>query len=330
MKDISIVKPEDLGTLIFDKALIPSPEPLYRCDSTGGRKYFTIDETGDPTFYDSVTSVIKNTSPTPEGLTKWMASMGYEEAKQYAKERAYYGTFLHIQASNFLHLGFIDFDKLDVALQTYIEQERLPVGFMVHLDELKADLLAWVTFCHKVNLKPLASEIMLSHPLGIAGAIDLVAEIDVEVKGFWGEQYKSGQRKGQPKETKKVQRHKVLIDLKSGRKGIYESYGRQLAMYRLLWQHNYPEITIDGVYNWRPKEWRLNPDYVLTDQTKEAHTDVALAMIELNRLLTIKSNPTTRVIDGQHKLGEDPIGNLEVIELGEYIKQQHAEWEASE
>ena len=60
------------------------PQTVYRMDKAGGRYYYTLSEEGDPTFFISVTTFIKQSMPTPQSLISWMAQMGEKEAKAYA------------------------------------------------------------------------------------------------------------------------------------------------------------------------------------------------------------------------------------------------------
>ena len=73
-----------------EDALQEQPEPVYRLDSSGHRYYYTFDEDGEPRFYVSVTTLIKQTLPTAPSLVKWIADMGYEESQRFAQERAHY------------------------------------------------------------------------------------------------------------------------------------------------------------------------------------------------------------------------------------------------
>ena len=69
---------EEIKAEFFNEdALQEQPEPVYRLDSNGHRYYYTFDENGEPTFFVSVTTLIKQTMPTSPQLVKWIADMWY-------------------------------------------------------------------------------------------------------------------------------------------------------------------------------------------------------------------------------------------------------------
>jgi hypothetical protein len=136
---------------------LPTPEPIFREDRNGTRYYAHVDETGAVTWYPSVTTVIRDTSPTPYGLLAWYAKHGMQDANRLRDDAAEYGTSLHI----------------DIA--------RIMSGEVVTPDsERKAkDLMAWVAFCKERNVEPVAVEIpLVSRTLKIAGTCDLVCWLD--------------------------------------------------------------------------------------------------------------------------------------------------------
>lgn len=315
---------EKMSPIFFDATkLIKQPEPIYRLDSSGHRYYYKFNiETGEPQFFTSVTTMIKNTLPTSPQLIKWIADMGTEESKEYAQERADYGTFLHIQCGDLLVNGTYNLDELSEKLTKYMAKEGI-TGKKGWVDDLKKDVLAFAQFMIEHNVKPLAIEICLSHPTdGYAGAIDIVCEMDIEEKGFFGEVYLSGANKGQPKESKQVKRVRAIVDIKSGKKGFYESSEIQLKAYEAMWNIHFPELPIDKTYNWSPKDWRKSPDYNLKDQTdsksiKKLQHLVALAKIEDEK----RSNSIT-VIGGHIDLIKGLDLNISEKTFGELVKEK--------
>jgi len=81
----------------------------------------------------------------------------------------------------------------------------------------------------------------------------------------------------------------AIIDLKSGRKGFYESSEIQLQAYKEMFNIHFPEVTIDKTFNWSPKNFLgVTPTYNLKDQTEAKSMAklpylVALAKIEEDR-----------------------------------------------
>lgn len=209
---------EEAKSIYFDEdALKLPPKQLYRLDYRGYRYYYSYDEEGKPKFYISATTMIKNSLPTPPQLIDWMASMGKYESKRYSKERADYGTFMHIQAADFMIEGSYDLDSMDDKLKHFLEENNQPQSlYDKWIVDLKKDVLSFAQFAKDVDLKPIAIEITLSDDkMGVAGTIDIVAQMTIKVKGFWGETYKSGKRKGEDKETYKEIRILCIIDMKS-------------------------------------------------------------------------------------------------------------------
>lgn len=290
---------EKLSAMFFDATkLTKQPEPLYRLDSNNHRYYYRFDKDGEPQFFTSVTTMIKNTLPTSPHLIKWIADMGAEESKEFALERADYGTFLHIQCSELLINGTYDLDSLSPKLDIFGTKEKITVkkGWV---EDFKKDVLAFAQFMIDTNFKPLAIEICLYHPYdGYAGAIDIVGEMDIEEKGFFGETYKTGANAGQPKETKQIKRIRAIVDIKSGRKGFYESGEIQLGAYREMWNIHFPENKIESIFNWSPKDFHTTPSYNLKNQTGSKNIKKLPYLVELAKIEESKRDNKVVVTNG--------------------------------
>jgi hypothetical protein len=209
------------------------PPPLFRLDRGDTRYYAHVDSAGLVTWYPSVTSVIKETGPTPYGLQQWQMKHGEAEAKRLRDEAAEYGTELHINIARYFAGEAIE-----------------PTS-----ERMTKDMLAWHAFVRERNVVPIASEVMLhSDTLRVAGTADLVCELD------W--------QKG---------RVVAMVDIKSG-KNSYRDHAVQLAFYSQMWNECYPDMEIDAIFNWHPKDWtKTTPTYALINQTGEVkHTEVAL------------------------------------------------------
>lgn len=293
---MSELKQEKCSFEYFDQSiLLKQPRTVYRIDNyASGRYYYTLNENGDPTFYISVTNMISSVLPTSPHLVKWIAKMGYEESIEYKEERADYGTFMHMQIATLLIKRKIDFDKMEKELAGYCKEQNLGEGKADEwLEEIQKDVLSFAQFMVDYKVKPIAIEMVLAHPDGYAGAIDLLCDMEVEVKGYYGELYKSGPRKGMPRETKKAIKCRGYVDFKSGRKGFYEAHEIQLEAYHEMGRHNFPHLYEKGqppikLFNWSPKEWRTAPSYNLKDQTYSVNKDkfnllVSLAAIEMKK-----------------------------------------------
>lgn len=315
----------DIEKLIADyfdySALKEAPEQLFRIHVSGDRFYYRYKEDGKPKFYPSITTVIKNTTPTSPHLIKWMCDMGYEESKEYTQKRAWYGSFLHAEIARLMIDKIIDLDTMDERLLSFMENNRIGEGFLANLNELKKDLLAFGQFVRDYNVNPLAVEIAVHSKKGFACQIDMPCTMDIEEKGYWGETYKSGVKKGLPKETKKKRTVTAIVDFKSGRKGFFPEHQLQLVGCKTAWEENFPEHPIDKLYNWAPSEWISKPSYKLKEQTSKK------AALKLEYLLGISSIDTedktrnVRVISGVLDLKKDMSENVQVFDLVEKLSK---------
>ena len=312
-----------------EDALKEQPETVYRLDSSGHRYYYTFDEDGEPRFFVSVTTLIKQTLPTSPSLVKWIADMGYEESQRYAMERAHYGTFMHSQIAELLIARSYNLDTIRDRLKLFIESEQLPSDFMGYADDIKKDILAFAQFMNDTDLKPLAIELVLTNPEdGYAGAIDLAAELTIEEKGFFGEVYKTGANAGKPKETKRQRRIRAIIDFKSGRKGFFPEYEIQLHAYMKMWNMHFGAHPIEKVFNWSPKEWRgKTPTYNIKDQTDSKNAKKLPFLVELARIEDEKRDNTIVSCTGIINLdNEDGLErNITELSLSEVVKKRKQE-----
>lgn len=323
---------ESMEALFYNSDLVKrQPERIYRVNAHNYRLYYRFLETGEPEFYVSVTTLIKKTLPTSDYLIKWIADMGYEEAQKYAAERAEYGTFMHAEITRLLIDRTYDLSKIKPRLKMFIESQQLKSDCIFWADDLKKDLLSFAQFMIEYNVVPIAIEMILYHPKdGYAGAIDLVCEMDYEEKGFFGEVYKTGEKAGQPKETKRSRRINAIIDNKSGRKGFYESCEIQLQSYREMWDHHFPEVKIDKVFNWSPKDWRGKiPTFNLKDQTDSASRAKLPYLVELARIENNKRENKILITNGVIDLTKGLSSNIEEMELNEIVKKRRDEIEAA-
>lgn len=302
------------------EALKKQPEPLYRLDIPGYRYYYRI-QNNEPIFYTSVTTLLKNTMPTSPHLIQWLISKGGDEGKAEAEERANYGTLYHAECGQLMINKTYDLDKLDKRVKEYCEIEKIEYK-IEWVDEMRKDLLAFAQFLIDYKVQPLAVEIMLYHPYdGYAGALDLVCTLELEEKGFYGDTYLSGEKKGQPKESKKSFRRTAVIDLKSGRKSFYESYELQLACYKFMWDFHFPELPVERIMNFSPKEWRQTPSYNLKDQTDSKNLGKLKSLVELNRIEESKRENRLTIISGKIDLEKGLTDNVHEYTLTELIKQ---------
>lgn len=296
---------EEMHALFLDDALIEPSYKVYQLNSKGHRYYYRINEDGTPEFFPSVTTIISQTTPTAPHFIKWIAEKGYDEAEAYKQERANYGTFMHAIFEELIINRTYDLDGLKDELLAYIERHRLPVDFVYYADELKKDILAFAQFVRDYDVRPIAVEIALVHPTcRYAGMIDLPCTMR--------------------KSPKSDERVTAIVDFKSGKKGFFVDYEIQLHLYRIMWNENFPEVPIDRVYNFAPKDWRKSPTYNLKDQTNSAAAAkiphlLAIAQIEDDKRENVfTAMHGTINLDGEESL-ED---NITTLTLADIIKKR--------
>lgn len=326
---MSEIQIEKLKALYFnEKALLVQPAPVYRLQSEGKRFYYDFGIDGEPRFYISVTTMLKSTMPTSPHLIKWIADNGYEESQEIAAEKADYGTFMHIQIADFLINREYDLDKVRERLKIFIELEQLPASCIEWEDKIKKDVLAFAQFCIDCDVEPLAIEMVLTNPIdGYAGAIDLVCEMNVFETGFFGEVYKSGVNKGEPKESKITKRVRAIIDNKSGRKGFWEEHEIQLAAYKKTWEHNFPQYPVERLFNWSPKDWRKSPSYNLKDQTDSKNANKLQYLVKLAELETEKRTASVTLTKGKIVFKNGLENNISNLSLADVVKKRAADSE---
>jgi hypothetical protein len=292
-----------------DAALMLSPYPLYRYQYKGDRFYYYVNPADAAKldeqdrlpvhFAVGITTLTRKTLPQPEGLTRWIANLGYDEAIAYRDERAKYGSLMHTCIATLLIKRAFDLDQLATAVHAYCKLNAITVNEDKWTDDLKQDVLAFAQFVRDYNVRPLAIELSLVSPtLGVAGTLDLLCEMDDTTKGYFGEVYKSGENKGQPKETKRTTRVLALVDFKSGRVSNGSLHNAaQLALQRLLLQGAFPEWPrakeVAKLYNWHPKDWRKSPTYILVDQTGSFSAAACMNIISLYRELETEPEERT-------------------------------------
>jgi hypothetical protein len=244
---------------------------IMRLDiGTNKRFYYTKRGGQEPKFFTSVTTFCGEMLPTGKELIKWYAEHGYEKAKEMALEAADYGTFMHIQFGEYLLNRTYNFNTLEKRTENYLRKHNINASKKgQYMSKCYKHLLSLAQWVQDYDVEPVAIEMpVYNHRRRLAGTIDLVCYITVSQKGFWGEVYKAGPRKGQPKETKKEVRILAMVDFKSG-KYFYLSHEMQLHVYWMLWQWGYKtEYMIQGLYNWSPVDWKTDtPTYKFKDQT---------------------------------------------------------------
>lgn len=294
---------EEIKALYFNAdALKEPPYRVYQLNTDGYRYYYRFDEDGEPHFYPSVTTLLKQTMPTSPFLIDWMLANGKEGAVEKRDLAAAYGTFMHIQFERLIINRRYNFDEVPAVLMTYMEQNNLPEKFYFDsLVKIRKDVLAFAQFVKDYNVKPLAVEIGLVHPTyHFAGCVDLPCIMTDPNTG---------------------KTFTAIVDFKSGRKGFWEEHELQLHLYREMWNENFPEVSIERLYNFSPKDWRTKPTYNLKDQTDSVNARKLPHLLALATIEDEKRDNTLTIIKGQLELDKGKLmDNVLVLSLAELIK----------
>lgn len=296
---------EEMTAMFFDGALIEPPYKVWQLNSKGHRYYYRFDDNGTPKFYPSVTTILSQTMPQSPFLIKWIADKGIDEAERYKAERAAYGTFMHAQFEELIINRVYDLDGLKAKLKEYIDNNKLPADFIYYADDFKKDVLAFAQFVLDYDVKPLAVEIALVNPVyNYAGMIDLPCTMLTKPGS---EDYIN-----------------AIVDFKSGRKGFHEDAEMQLHLYKMMWNENFPDMPIERVFNFSPKDWRKKPTYNLKDQTDSPNAQKIPYLLELAAIEDAKRDNTFTAVSGVICLDEktDLNDNVTSLTLAELIKSK--------
>lgn len=295
---------EEMTALFFDaSALIEPKYRVYQLNSDGHRYYYRFGANGEPEFYPSVTTLLKQTMPTSPFLIEWMMKNGAEGATEKRDMAAAYGTFMHAQFETLIINGHYDFDNVPGVLLEYMAQNNLPDKFFGEsLTKIRKDICAFAQFVKDYKVRPLAVEIALVHPdYHYAGMIDLPCLMT---------------------DPKTGETFPAIVDFKSGRKGFWEEHEIQLHLYKLMWNANALGMPVERVFNFSPKDWRgVKPTYNLKEQTDSPNAAKIPALLELAAIEDGKLDNTFTVISGQISLNDfDAKTCITALSLSELIK----------
>ena len=294
---------EEIRAVYFNADALQEPAyRLYQLNSDGYRYYYRFDANGEPEFYPSVTTLLKQVMPTPPALLDWMVANGKENSTEKRDIAAAYGTFMHGQFEQLIINRRYDFDNVPAVLLDYMERENVPESlFNQWIIRIRKDVLAFAQFVKDYNVKPLAVEIGLVHPeFHYAGCLDLPCVMT---------------------DPKTAKTFTAIVDFKSGRKGFFEEHELQLHLYREMWNHNYPNKPIERVFNFSPKDWRKAPTYNLKDQTDSVNAKKLPFLLALASIEDEKRDNTLTIVRGVLDLDNGKIAdNIFTLSLSELIK----------
>lgn len=283
---------EQVKTDWFDKDALRLPAyKVGRVSFGDGRSYIRITpdvygkyQLEEPfRLYSSLTTAINQASPTEDPLLEWYCKHGLKNARRLAKTAAHYGTLMHLLAGEYLRNQNFDFDGVkgwmmentddySTLNQWALEEKDAPADAA-----MQSDMAAFIAFCQQHKVKPLGIEYVLLSDRGFGTLIDLVCNMEIEEKGFFG----AKDSKGLPKETKRTRTVRAIINFKSGRKYIYRTHGIQALAEKMLWEENFPDLPLDYAFNWAPKDWVSSPSWQLKswkDEISQEEIDAILVI----------------------------------------------------
>ena len=303
---------EEIRAVFFNAdALKEPPYRVFQLNSDGYRYYYRFNENGEPEFYPSVTTLLKQVMPTPPALLDWMVANGKDGATEKRDIAAAYGTFMHGQFETLIINRRYDFDNVPAVLLAYMEREHVPESlFSQWVVKVRKDVLAFAQFIKDYNVKPLAVEIGLVHPkFHYAGCLDLPCVMT---------------------DPKTAKTFTAIVDFKSGRKGFFEEHELQLHLYKPLWDVKFPNCPIERVFNFSPKDWRgAKPTYNLKDQTDSVNAKKLPYLLALATIEDEKRDNTLTIIRGVLDLDKGKIAdNVFTLSLAELIRTKADEKDA--
>jgi len=232
-----------------------------------------------------------------------------------------------LEIGKFLINGEYNFDAVETVVDDYLaEHSYYQTDTKEWPEKLRNDLAAFIQFYIDYQIVPLGIEYVLLSDRGYGTLIDLVCNMTIQVDSLdYENPYKSGPRKGEPRECKVDKTIRAIINFKSGRHGFYRTNGLQLEAERQLWEENFPDLPLDAACNWSPKEWRgETPTYNFKDWTGDittAEVDAVMTLADI-RYASKAESKTYTTIGGVFSIADRSQGLSGVIRkegIGEYV-----------
>lgn len=304
---------------------------IFRLTGQKSRIYFTKPLEHVPAcIYNSGTTLIDNyrDKEGEQALMKWKVDLINKglDPNEVVKTRQDYGTILHVLYGKILLGEKTSFEDLQDFLISFSDEVKMKKSYITalvssHIEEFKKDLASLLTWIKEYNIKPLGIEVMLkSEKYRVATALDLICYATFKEKGFWGEVYKSGENKGNPKESYKEVTKLVIVDFKSGKKGFYHKNILQLLLSRVIFEENF-SLKVEGIFNFAPNDWLTSPTFKFYDQEREskqigylkaiAENVFQRGLVEFNQILSKKEH---RVLKG-----EIDVNNINLDSIVSYV-----------
>lgn len=324
---------ENINTEWFNDTALRLPSyRVGRVNFGQGRSYIRLNNDGQPVesplkLYTSLTTAINACAPMEQPLLEWYVKHGLKEAGRLLELSQHYGTLMHLEIGKFLINQFYDFDMVDTVVEDYLsENTYYQPDCKEWPEKLRNDITAFIQFYLDYNITPLGIEYVLLSERGYGTLIDLVCNMTIQVDSLdYENPYKSGPRKGEPRECKVEKEIRAIINFKSGRHGFYRTNGLQLEAERQLWEENFPDLLLDAACNWSPKDWRGGtPSYNFKDWSGDittAEVEAVMTLADIRYASKAESKVYT-TIGGIFSIADRSEGLSNVIRregIGEYV-----------
>lgn len=319
---------EPLEPLYLDAAFAKDNEriiaqKMFRVEIGAGRHYRL--ESGDT--FKSITTFLDEVMPPNKFLGTWrdhkIEELGsVEKMIDFVQSTADFGTALHMAIADFARNGFLDWNEFEFWATDYITQMSMSVKTSRSaLSELTKDVASLIQFIAEYEVKVLAVEIPVWSQNGYATLIDLVVEMNA---------------KCYTEKTPPEKRQRIVcgINLKSGKKGFYDSHVFQLVGERAAFNEAYSMTAgfqLVHVANLAPKNWtgdtptysfKLQTDYIVTGKFQERFDN----FVNTGKLEGVlgKPNKSFTVFQGRTQFGQSVAENMVVMSYDDFVNKRMA------
>lgn len=298
---IEHLEPLFLETSFAEKTKQLRGQKIYRVNIGVGRHYRL--ESGDT--FKSLTTFLDAVMPKNKFLDKWRNNLieelgSVEKVDEFVDATADYGTALHIAVADYCRNSGVNWAEFDSWAFNYLIGMGLTNTVSQAHAELTKDFASLLQFFHDYRVDVIAVEIPVWIKDGVATLIDLVVEMDA--KNY------------EKTPIEKRERITSIINLKSGKKGFFETHVFQLYGEWQMFDNVYGnQVSVTKVFNLAPSDWKTKPSYKLKDQTTEITSNNVdqqfQLLLKLGALRGVLSAPSKEftVFLGNTKFGESPV-----------------------
>ena len=325
-KEVELLKSLFLEHGFEQKTLKIQGEKVYRVQIGGLRHYKR--ESGQ--IYKSLTTFLNAVMPSNRHLDNWKmnmaAELGSREAvDEYVSKTADYGTALHIAVADYCRDNGVDWQQFEQQAFCMLQESGLSAESIEYaLPEFIRDFAGLIKFFHDYRVTVLAVEIPVWMEEGVATVNDL--DVEMDAKNY------------DKTPVEKRDRHHAVINLKSGKKGFYESHILQLVGERMMFNQLYAEslgFEIEHVYNFAPADWKEKPAYKIKNQTETIGFDNMVEQfnlfLQIGKASKVLSAPSKKypVFSGRTEYGANHCDALTMHTYDEFsklkIEKHHAD-----